>query len=506
MASDSNNSNLGYQISLILFVMLWLGFTVAWYMTWKEIDTFRVKAKQATQEVRLLKSTQTANQTDLTTLKKALGHVADKVGKPDSDNATEVMGLVNNELTKYADRFTQGNYSATIIALNDEIQKNINEKTLLQSQIKKQEGTIQALRNQYQEKVVVHQDAAASSEEGMRANIEKSEETLGKKEDEIDEISTQLTTVRTEFTELQEASEALKIAKDAEIKSLEQTNSILQTRLDNLTKISFEASDGLIRWVDSSSGSAWINLGSADKLPEKTTFSVYEKRNRGIARNENDIKGSIEVTRILGPHLSQVQITSSKLGRPISKGDVIYTPVWQPGRKEYFTLVGKIDIDNDGRDDSKLLIQLIKTAGGDIDNHVTEKGELVGNGISVNTKFIIRGQFPDLAGIPPQSPRALEAQKIGKLYNAIEKDSRKYAVRIVNLTDFLSYIGYKPRRHLYTPGDSRKFTLKSGARSPSTEEAILGRESSGQVSGRFNPRKTYGNSEASGQTSGSFKN
>ena len=47
-----------------------------------------------------------------------------------------------------------------------------------------------------------------------------------------------------------------------------------------------EVPTGYIRYVDSTNRLVYINLGSADKLPLRTTFAVYAKSNSGVGRGK----------------------------------------------------------------------------------------------------------------------------------------------------------------------------------------------------------------------------
>ena len=88
----------------------------------------------------------------------------------------------------------------------------------------------------------------------------------------------------------------------------------------------------------------------------------------------------------------------------------------------------------------------------------------------------------------------------------LRKEARLNGVRIVNLNDFLGYIGYKPKRRLFQPGQDRPFNLKAGAHSAGVNEPVVkgNRESSGQVSGSINSRKGTKQQVSPGTTSQVF--
>jgi hypothetical protein len=75
---------------------------------------------------------------------------------------------------------------------------------------------------------------------------------------------------------------------------------------------------------------AYINLGSSDGITPKVRFSI---RSRSLDSKTNPAKGTLEVVRVIGPHLSQAQVTSVKTSKPdpIRKGDQIFNPTRSPG-------------------------------------------------------------------------------------------------------------------------------------------------------------------------------
>jgi hypothetical protein len=91
------------------------------------------------------------------------------------------------------------------------------------------------------------------------------------------------------------------------------------------------------------------------------------------------------------------------------------------------------------------------------------------------------------------------------MYKTLVSEARQRGVRLVNLDDFLAYIGYVPKRRLFLPGDpNNRFNLKAGARSASIEEPMGDRTSSGQVSGAYSRNRRLKQPSASGQTSKLF--
>jgi RNA polymerase sigma factor (sigma-70 family) len=83
--------------------------------------------------------------------------------------------------------------------------------------------------------------------------------------------------------------------------------------------------------IDGIGTMAYINLGSSDGITPKMTFRV---RSRSLDSKPNPAKGTLEVVRVIGPHLSQAQVTSLKTSTtdPIRKGDQLFNPTWNSGK------------------------------------------------------------------------------------------------------------------------------------------------------------------------------
>jgi hypothetical protein len=121
-------------------------------------------------------------------------------------------------------------------------------------------------------------------------------------------------------------------------------------------------------------------------------------------------------------------------------------------RDETYSLVGIMDLDGDGEDDSDRLRRLINAIGASIDNEIDEKGNLRVDGkipdeykpcLTEKTKFVIVGRIPQASDSSDPDEIATSI-KISGLYKDLEDQARAQGVRIIRLDDFLRYIGYEP--------------------------------------------------------------
>jgi hypothetical protein len=258
----------------------------------------------------------------------------------------------------------------------------------------------------------------------------------------------------------------------------EQKISELEKRIAGFTKVNhgpraelgeqagpFAVPNGEIRWIDPVGRKVWINLGAADDLKPRSTFSVYKNgRTRindwkvEIAVGPGDIKGAIEITRIVEAHLAEARILNEKLESPIAKGDPIYSPgwdtAWRPAQGESISIIGLIDLDGDGTEDRDRFQEIVAAARVRIDNEVDENGVLRVNGkvsndgkpqISRFTKFVVIATIPEMdEGTDPGQVQTIV--KLLERRREFEEAARQRGVRVISLEDFLRYISFRPKQ------------------------------------------------------------
>lgn len=497
MASSGKPTAL--HISLIFSVMLTIILGVVAYLSYRDYSEIRDKHESAAAELQAKENARKKMYDDLQLIKELLGHAYSEVGDRGTSNPNTVVGAMIKDMQEYGDELAEGTYHETIVKLRQELDNVAQQRNELTVQLNDTQNKLVALQNQYQAMVDEHQQAAAQANADLEGLVAEKREIVEAKDRQIAQLQQDLSNALLDLEREQEAHEADNRQREAELAKLAKINDSLRERLDHVTKHSFEVADGEIRWVDHNNGVVWINLGEADKLQVRTSFSVYAKSHQGVGRGPEDIKGTIEITKLLGPHLAEARYFQDDIYRPISEGDPIYTPLWSPNQVLNFSFVGLIDLDNDGRSDRPRLRDIVEATGARIDNEVDDEGNLTGNGIDVDTKFLVIGAIPDPAESPSTEREAI--QRIHQQLETLRKEARLQGVRIVSLNQFLDYIGYTSSRRVWVPGTEVPWALKSGARSPAVNEAITGRTSSGQTSGVYNQRGRVRQPTSSGQTS-----
>jgi len=472
MASSSNDSGLKITIAILSVLML-IGFGLGFGMISSRRDLeqkLTAAGNEATEAKGQASQLQTTNTEMLTT-----------IGGPNSWNeskdtlmkAMQIQGVANPKQTVLA---TLEGLRATLDAANKEIAS-------LKGNLQAANDKIIQLEKVYQTRVDGHNESQKGSEQQLQAISRKVDEDLQARDKRITALEEDLKREQIEKEQIRENADRTEKTLNDQVASLTDIVTAQKQRLEEVLQTSFEVADGSVVSVDANLGLVYISLGSLDNLRPQVSFSVYSHDHRGIGREARDIKASIEVTRILGPHQAEAKILQQDRTRPISAGDPIYSPIWAGGRSEHFAFVGLIDFDKDGKSDRETLHRLLKGARAEVELEVDDNGvrEPADAKLSENTKFLVLGEVPDPSKFATGDPRRPLVDAIMTQRNALLKEATQTGVRVVKLSDFMAYMGFQSQLKTYIPGQVDRFTLEQGARSG----AIRTDDATGQTSKLF---------------------
>ncbi|GAB4146769.1 MAG: hypothetical protein Tsb009_19660 [Planctomycetaceae bacterium] len=509
----SSNNITAVHFSLIFFVMLSIILGVVSYMKINEASEAR-KLKQAAEETARKRKTELDNTDDAANqVKSVLGY--NSPIELDSESQNTFLSRLQKDLAEVGALHTQQNWGTD---LNIKRPPNLREASFVlkaaYDRIKsKKEAEIKTLEQlkkdaeDAKQRAETERDTARQDlvkEQARVAKIESdAEEAIKAKQQEIDRLAAVERTLKARI-DAERDNHAKEVAKlQKQIDNLMETVARKQEIIDEIKQVSFEKADGFVRLVNHRTGLVWINLGSADGLPERITFSVYNQAHNGVGRGREDIKGAIEVTRITGPHMAEARIIDSDIYNSIRAGDPIYTPLWSRGVVESFAFVGFFDLDGDGKSDRDVLKRKVAAAKAVISNEVDDLGNRKGTGLTTDDKFLVVGKIfdPDLAATDKE--REIR-RKIAAGKKQLEDEARQKGIRIIRMADFLAYIGFKADRRLWRPGENSPRKLKAGAHSTTINETIGDRRSSGQTSGVYSRSKRLKQPKSTGQTSKIF--
>lgn len=446
--------NQGLQIALIVFVMLTIMLSVTTFLFFRNYQNEQQRAKAAddkaadvTQKMGVLEGERSAYVKYIGFPETEKKETIDAAYEKDFANSVVygISGLPDNEKNY---RKLLESYESLTKSLNVQLAKKDEDLRLAKATFEKKQSEFDAEKA----KLTKDKDETIASylkeREAITAQIKELTETKNQliadkkaKDDELD---------------------ALKSKTDSEINKLNETLGKQQTSIEQLKFVNNEVTseynsnaspDGRIVWVNQREGTALINLGSADNLRKRITFSVFDPETtdvsalRSAQAGKSDqikvstpasaavTKGSIEVINITDRHMAECRILQHSPSNPIIPGDVIYTPIWQPGQQDHFALVGKLDIDGDDLDDTRRVEDLIRINGGSLDKE-----------INIETRYLVIGKIEE---------GSEKLEENNKLLN----DAKKFGIQHIKLSQFMEMMGYsaKASEGVIKPGEGMKY-------------------------------------------------
>ncbi len=461
--SSAPESNTGLVVALVIFVLLTLTLGVFTYFGYdgqkqlaeeaKKEKTAAANARAAAEEEktrRLTLAIATGNegpndQRELGTLK----------GQPKNAAifTAATASLKDIKWNATQDR-PEETYQDRIARLNKERDTALNEKRVAEKNLTDAKGEFDAA-------IKTHDDRA---KEALKNLQDAQAKALADRQKEHDEYVQRIAKID------QELSEGLKNEKQSRAddsaaaerdrrKLLEQRTS-LQAQVDQLkskiappNSIAADTPKGTIQRVDRKTGTAFINLGSADYLQPKVTFSVFAADPTRKTAEKRERKGTVEVVSVLEPHLAQVRITDvvNEMRDPILSGDLLFNPSWNSSMRSHIALAGIFDLDGDGYDDTPELVRNLERQGIVVDAWLDLKERAVkGPGITERTSYLVLGERPQmsqalgmLAGTNTDHPIAQGVLQINNKIADMEKIAQEKGVEKAAYLRYLTLIGYK---------------------------------------------------------------
>ena len=250
-------------------------------------------------------------------------------------------------------------------------------------------------------------------------------------------LQTSLDTNKQEFKNLNDSYEIYR--KDASDKQKLLTESVatittdrdtIKDRLDEFLKEDFDLADGHIVRVSPGLGIVYLDVGSEDGLRTNQSFSIYDQDVTNFQKGKS--KATVEVTKIMGPHLSEARITFENQLKPILEKDVILNAVWDPGYSVPIAIVGEFDIDFDGNDDRDRLVQMVIRNGGKVVATHDNDGKITGE-IDSSTRYLVVGNSPSNVG--DDNPEVMKAIR------ELASQAKSNGVQEIDIRKLLNWMG-----------------------------------------------------------------
>jgi hypothetical protein len=231
-----------------------------------------------------------------------------------------------------------------------------------------------------------------------------------------------------------------KLRDDQEIKIKK-----LEDRIPQVDLLAYEQPKGKVVQVDNGQQIVYLNLGSADVVKPGLTFSVY-----GEAQYKPNVerKASVEVIEVTDEHRCRARVTETRnaVRRPIVPGDELYNPGWVPGMRDHVAIVGLIDLNGSGQDQTAQFVQALEKAGVIVDawwdlNDMSLKGAL--KAVNFKTSYLIIGDEPDDSGLKENDPRLEKLQAMRHALHELREEARAQGVYVTTARRYMALAGMK---------------------------------------------------------------
>jgi len=260
----------------------------------------------------------------------------------------------------------------------------------------------------------------------------------------------------TKVGELQAANDkqATEIAnKDAKIKQQDEDftrkqetlTTIIREQRDQLERkeLILDRPDGYVTYVDYERREVLVSLNRRQGARPQMKMTIFDAKSPGIPTEKP--KGSIELTQV-GDQFSAARIVKTYNSiDPIRVGDIVYSAAWSPNQPMRFALVGKMDVNRDGRDDRDELKRMIQEAGGTVDFDLppADIGKETGTLSPRIDWYVIDNRTPLRETFSAKNPAVeVSQEKLNQRVGEIVREARLNGVRPMTIEHLLAFLGY----------------------------------------------------------------
>jgi hypothetical protein len=289
----------------------------------------------------------------------------------------------------------------------------------------------------------VHAKAASDSKADLEAEHGKHEQerqTLLTKVDQLqtdnDKKATQIANLETQYRQFKEETDRKHGLDLSIIRELRDRIAQTENFLDK--------PDGYVTFVDHDRREVHVNITRHQGARPQMKMTIFDASSPGIPTEKP--KGNIEIIQV-GDRESIGRITRvASTIEPIRVGDIVYSPAWSPEEPMRFALIGKIDVNRDGKDDREDLKRMIKDAGGSVDYDLPPPG--YGNESGKLTAridwYVTDERMPYREVFQARSERSIaEESRFKEKYGQVIKQARAEGIRPMPIGRLLAYLGYE---------------------------------------------------------------
>jgi hypothetical protein len=293
------------------------------------------------------------------------------------------------------------------------------------------------------QQIDVQAKAASDNKSDLEAEHNKHESERQSLLTKVDQLQTDNDKKATEIANTQTQLRQLKEETD---RKLELANTIIREYrdLNEKTENVLDQPDGYVTYVDHDRREVHLNITRRQGARPQMKMTIFEAGSPGIPTEKP--KGNIELIQVGDTYsIARIAKTNSTID-PIRIGDIVYSAAWSPNEPMRFALIGKIDVNRDGKDDRADLKRMIEEAGGVVDYDLPppEYGKESGKLTARIAWYVIDDRMPLREVYQQRSDVTLAQQsEFQKRYGQAIKDARLEGIRPMPIGRLLAYLGYE---------------------------------------------------------------
>jgi len=307
----------------------------------------------------------------------------------------------------------------------------------LQAQIEELTRQLAEAKTQFSTEVQARASLQGNLQDVTKAKDEENEKITKQLTDERDRHANQETTDKGRIDDLdkrlKDAEAKVKAANDDRDKQVAKFTEDVKVRDGRIAELSKRTE--MIRQPDTPDGSVldastastcYIDLGRKNLLVRGTRFKVFNYSKNGAMHD----KGMIEVTKVEDAMSEATVVDLKDKFDPITKGDKIAAPNYDPNMKREFVLVGRFPSGY-----SRALVA----------DRLRALGATVKDKVGPSTDFLIIGDKDEGASSKPEETKdgGNDANAAGPSEDEELKLAQLYRVQIVAVRDILEYVKYE---------------------------------------------------------------
>ncbi len=479
----------GVIISLIVFIVLTLAFSVGTYFGAKGYNEKKAALETARSEFKNALAERDSLAVDLKNFKSKLGYgfgsareilegtegsETRKASGADVGDPVHYNGMVD-ELESLASTFNDASFRDVsfkegVRKLKDKIAETNKQ---IADRISERDSAVADARAQIADSAKENSRFDASVVKKMtdvKAELDATDEDYSKLTDDFNAQTKEFDVAK------REARESVLLAREAtekERKAVDRFANInmdLSRRIDLLTNADFEEADAVVISTDQAARFVRLNVGTADGIRPLTKFNVFPKT--ALEKGGVKAKASVQVVQTLEEHVCQARILSDDNNNPIEPGDVVFTPLWRPGDIYRYALDYRPDINGDGVSDLGEVYNAIQISGGEVVAYIDDQGVVHGKITPDVFRLITTDETIDERLAKSGDMSEERKAKLVEEREAFVNSAEENGVRSLRLSDLLVQLGYKRTENLARYKKSRE----AGERQSAASKTSVGSE------------------------------